>query len=79
MYKLILHKYQCHRKEVVLSNTTQTIHKRGDATTDLRSSNQTVDGTSLHHANRCVEVKHSETPFDYQSLIYTVNKCETTH
>jgi hypothetical protein len=36
-------------------------------------------GTSLHYVNRCVGVEHSETLFDYWSLMYIVNKCETTH
>jgi hypothetical protein len=53
---------------IVQCNSSNNI-KRGDATIDSRCSNQTTDGTSLHHVNRCVEVEHSETPFDYQSLI----------
>jgi hypothetical protein len=27
-----------------------------------------------HYVNICVEVEHNETSFDYQSLMYTINK-----
>jgi hypothetical protein len=39
------------------------------------SSTRSAKGPSLHHVNRGVEVEHKETLFDYQSLMYTVNKC----
>jgi hypothetical protein len=51
------------------------LHKTSDSTTDLRSSNQTTDGMSPQHPNRCGEFKHRETPFDYLSLMYTIKKC----
>jgi hypothetical protein len=38
--------------------------KRGDATTNLKSPNQTTNGTNLQNVNRCVEVEHSEIVFD---------------
>jgi hypothetical protein len=43
------------------------------------SSTLSVEGVSMHHVNKWVEVKHNETSFDYQSLTYTVKKHETTH
>ena len=43
-----------------------------------RSSTLVVYGASLHHVNKGVELEHNETSFDYQSLRYIINKCETT-
>jgi hypothetical protein len=34
-------------------------------------------GTSLHYANICIEVEHSESTFDHGSLMYIVKTCET--
>jgi hypothetical protein len=45
----------------------------------MSSSTLTVDDASMHHVNKVVEVEHNETSFDYRSLRYTINKCETTH
>jgi hypothetical protein len=44
-----------------------------------RSSTLAIDGASLHHVNKGIEVEHNETSFDYQSLRYTINKHETTN
>jgi hypothetical protein len=44
-----------------------------------RSSTLAANGASLHHVNKGVEFEHDETSFDYRSLRYIVNKCETTH
>jgi hypothetical protein len=78
MYELMLHKYQIHRKEWYYPMQLGKQHKRGDFIIYLRYSKQTHDGTSIHHVNRCVE-EHSETPFDYWSLMYIINKHEKTH
>ena len=32
-----------------------------------------------HHANKGVEVEHDGPSFDYQSLMYTVNRREISH
>jgi hypothetical protein len=45
----------------------------------FKSSTLSAKGSSLHHVNKGVEVEHDETTFDYQSLRYAVNKCETTY
>ena len=40
---------------------------------------QTNDSTILYHANKLYYVEHNKTPSNYQSLMYTVNKCEEAH
>jgi hypothetical protein len=50
---------------------------RNVATVSWRSSTLSVEGASLHHVNRGVDVEHNETSFDYRSLRYIVNKRET--
>jgi hypothetical protein len=54
-------------------------HKICDACTLPKVFKTIHHGTSLYHENRCVGVKHSETPFDYRSLMYNIKKFDTTH
>ena len=45
----------------------------------IKSSRQSTKGASIHCVNKGVEVEHNGTLFDYRSLMYTINKRETTY